>query len=105
MTSVHATVFRRSRRATKGRPASTAACGAALLAILVAAPSAQQQSAPQAQPGPAFVAAVSSSGPATALATPTDVDLLVGRSTVLNIGSPIARVSLTVPDIADAMVT
>ena len=36
---------------------------------------------------------------------PTDVDLLVGRSTVLNVGSPIARVSLTVPDIADAMVT
>jgi pilus assembly protein CpaC len=36
---------------------------------------------------------------------PTDVDLLVGRSTVLNIGAAIARVSLTVPDIADAMVT
>ncbi len=36
---------------------------------------------------------------------PTDVDLLVGRSTILNIGAPIARVSLTVPDVADAMVT
>jgi len=104
MTSVHATVFRRSRRATKGRPAATAALVVAIIVILVAAPSAQQQSAPQTQPGPAFVAAVSSS-PTAALAVPTDVDLLVGRSTVLNIGSPIARVSLTVPDVADAMVT
>jgi pilus assembly protein CpaC len=33
------------------------------------------------------------------------IDLLVGRSTIVNVGSPIARVSLTVPDIADAMVT
>ena len=29
----------------------------------------------------------------------------MGRSTILNVGSPIARVSLTVPDVADAMVT
>ena len=35
----------------------------------------------------------------------TDIDLLVGRSTILNVGSPITRVSLTVPDVADAMVT
>src|SRR5438034_10475757 len=33
------------------------------------------------------------------------VRLLVGRSTVIDIGSPIARVSLTSADIADAMVT
>ena len=51
------------------------------------------------------IAATSTGGLAPALAVPTDVDLLVGRSTVLNVGSPIARVSLTVPDIADAMVT
>jgi pilus assembly protein CpaC len=43
-------------------------------------------------------------------ASPTDVDpgavrLLVGRSTVLDVGAPIARVSLTSPDIADALVT
>ena len=38
-------------------------------------------------------------------AIPMDIDLLVGRSAVLNIGSPIARVSLTVPDVADALVT
>ena len=33
------------------------------------------------------------------------VSLLVGRSTVIDVGSPIARVSLTSADIADAMVT
>ena len=37
--------------------------------------------------------------------TATEIDLLVGRSTILNVGSTIARVSLTVPDVADAMVT
>ncbi len=35
----------------------------------------------------------------------TTIDLLVGRSTLLNVGATIARVSLTVPDIADALVT
>ena len=34
-----------------------------------------------------------------------NVHLMVGRSTVLDTGSPIARVSLTSADIADAMVT
>ncbi len=34
-----------------------------------------------------------------------EVKLLVGRSAVVNIGQPIARVSLTRPEIADAMVT
>src|SRR3954466_8743340 len=33
------------------------------------------------------------------------VKLLVGRSTVVDVGTPIARVSLTSADIADAMVT
>ena len=35
----------------------------------------------------------------------TPVQIVVGRSTVLDIGTPITRVSLTNPDIADAMVT
>ncbi|MGH9374485.1 MAG: pilus assembly protein N-terminal domain-containing protein, partial [Vicinamibacterales bacterium] len=97
MTSVFTTDLRRLRRATKGRPASVAALVVAIIVILVAAPQAQQS--------PALVAAASSGGVAPSMDAPTDVDLLVGRSTVLNIGSPIARVSLTVPDIADAMVT
>jgi pilus assembly protein CpaC len=98
MTSVYTTQLRRLRRATKDRAALTAALVVAIIVILVAAPQAQQSS-------PAFVAAASSGGPAPTVAAPTDVDLLVGRSTVLNVGTPIARVSLTVPDVADAMVT
>lgn len=35
----------------------------------------------------------------------TEVRLLVGRSTLVNVGSPIARVSLTSADVADALVT
>jgi pilus assembly protein CpaC len=35
----------------------------------------------------------------------SDVRLMVGRSTVLDIGKPIARVSLTSSDVADALVT
>jgi pilus assembly protein CpaC len=96
MTSALTTSLRRLRRATNGRPASIAALVVAIIVILVATPQAQQ-------PAPTYVAAAN---PASTLAdTPMDVDLLVGRSTVLNVGSPIARVSLTVPDIADAMVT
>ena len=75
-----------------------AALAAFIMVILVAAPQAQQ--APAFSPG-------GNSGAGTGIesSTPTDIDLLVGRSTVLNIGATIARVSLTVPDIADALVT
>jgi pilus assembly protein CpaC len=100
MTSAYTTEHRRLRRATNGRPATTAALVVAIIVILVAAPRAQQ-------PAPTFAASAAAPAAAAAAMTdaPTDVDLLVGRSTVLNVGSPIARVSLTVPDIADAMVT
>jgi pilus assembly protein CpaC len=100
MTSAHTTQPRRLRRATNGRPATTAALVVAIIVILVAAPRAQQ-------PAPTFAAsaAAPAAAPAAMMDAPTDVDLLVGRSTVLNVGAPIARVSLTVPDIADAMVT
>jgi pilus assembly protein CpaC len=78
----------------------TAALAAFIIIILVAAPEAQQ--APSFMPAPAATSPKASTSP---LDTPTDVDLLVGRSTVLNVGAAITRVSLTVPDIADAMVT
>ena len=76
----------------------TSALAGLILVILVARPEAQQ--------APAFA----NGGPAVAsrdVATtaPTTVNLLVGRSTILDIGGTIARVSLTVPDVADAMVT
>jgi pilus assembly protein CpaC len=46
-----------------------------------------------------------SSGTAGAEFDAIPVSLLVGRSTVIEVGSPIARVSLTSADIADALVT
>jgi pilus assembly protein CpaC len=74
------------------------ALAAIIIVILVAAPSAQQ--------APQFAAAAAPAAtPREPGDTTTDIDLLVGRSTILNVGSPISRVSLTVPDVADAMVT
>jgi pilus assembly protein CpaC len=74
-----------------------------IIVILVATPQAQQaQAAPQA---PAFGASSASASPREPGDRPVDIDLLVGRSTVLNIGTPISRVSLTVPDVADAIPT
>jgi pilus assembly protein CpaC len=98
MTSALTTSLRRLRRATNGRPARIAALVVAIIVILVATPQAQQ-------PAPTYVAAAAPATAAMDAPAPTDVDLLVGRSTILNVGGPIARVSLTVPDIADAMVT
>jgi pilus assembly protein CpaC len=72
-----------------------------IIVILVATPQAQQQRAASYSGGPGGTAAGLTPPPTNA----TTVDLLVGRSTILNVAAPIARVSLTVPDIADAMVT
>ena len=86
-----------------------AAFAAFIIVILVAAPQAQQAT-PQSQT-PAFNPTAAAAAPRDAAPRAadaegaTDVDLLVGRSTVLNIGATISRVSLTVPDVADAMVT
>ncbi|MGB2715551.1 MAG: pilus assembly protein N-terminal domain-containing protein [Vicinamibacterales bacterium] len=79
------------------KPARIAALVVAIIVILVAAPQAQQ--------GPAFSPSPVTNGAPAAVDAPVDIDLLVGRSTVLNVGATIARVSLTVPDIADALVT
>ena len=88
MTSAYTTEPRRLRRATNGRPATIAALVVAIIVILVAAPQAQQ---PAPAPAPPLVAAASASG--IMLAAPTGVHLLVGRSTILNIGarSPASR--------------
>jgi len=75
------------------------ALAAFIIVILVAGPQAQQQIPAYAGP-----ASVTYRDDAMA-AVPTSVQLLVGRSTILDIGATIARVSLTVPDVADAMVT
>jgi len=70
-----------------------------IIVILVATPQAQQPVSFSGSPT-GIVA-----GPPAMPTDATDIDLLVGRSTILNVGSTIARVSLTVPDVADAMVT
>jgi pilus assembly protein CpaC len=71
-----------------------------IIVILVAAPQAQQpQTSFTGSPG------AMTAGPAATVSDATSVDLLVGRSTILNLGTTISRVSLTVPDIADALVT
>ena len=72
-----------------------------IIVILVAAPRRSRRSPPSRRPRPAPWTAASGAAARRA----TDIDLLVGRSTIVNVGATIARVSLTVPDIADAMVT
>jgi pilus assembly protein CpaC len=66
------------------------------------------QSAPaHAAPPQALPAAAVGGGDTTAATTvgATTVSLLVGRSTLVDVGAPIARVSLTSADVADALVT
>jgi pilus assembly protein CpaC len=82
------------------RAAKLIALVAYIIVILVATPQAQQ---PPAYSGTSGV--IASGTPTAPNGSATPVDLLVGRSTILNVASPIARVSLTVPDIADALVT
>ena len=54
---------------------------------------------------PLATLAPSAIDPAALEAPGTDLSLLVGRSTIVEVGSPITRVSLTSADIADALVT
>src|SRR5688500_13760032 len=75
----------------------TSALAGLILVIFVARPEAQQ--------APAFANGSPVASRDVATTAPTTVNLLVGRSTILDIGGTIARVSLTVPDVADAMVT
>ena len=99
MLAAHTTQFWRSRPLQGRRPAAFfAALVVYIIVILVAAPQAQQ---PQ---------VFNPTGTASATVvrdavSGSEIDLMVGRSTVLNVGATIARVSLTVPDIADALVT
>jgi pilus assembly protein CpaC len=64
----------------------------------------------QVTPGPTVTAAMPASavpaaGEPEALNDPNAVRLTVGRSTLIDIGAPISRVSLTSADVADALVT
>ncbi len=99
MIAADTTQFRRSRhRRGRGPAAFFGALVVYIIVVLVAAPQAQQ---------PAFDTTTTSTASAAVrdAVSGSEIDLMVGRSTVLNVGATIARVSLTVPDIADAMVT
>ena len=99
MLAAHTNRFWRSRPLQGRRPAAFfAALVVYIIVILVAAPQAQQ-------PQIFNPTATASATVIRDAASGSDIDLMVGRSTVLNVGMTIARVSLTVPDIADAMVT
>jgi pilus assembly protein CpaC len=101
MIAAPTTVSRRSRPKRGRRPADfLAALVVFIIVVLVAAPQAQQ---PQAF-NPATPATTAAS-PVRDAAMGSEIDLMVGRSTVLNVGATISRVSLTVDKIADAMVT
>ncbi len=99
MIAADTTQFRRSRhRRGRGPAAFIGALVVYIIVVLVAAPQAQQPAA--------FDPTTSTTSAAVRDAiSGQEIDLMVGRSTVLNVGATIARVSLTVPDIADAMVT
>jgi pilus assembly protein CpaC len=76
------------------------------LIILVAVVGRSTLYAQVATPSPAAnVAGDPASDPAPVEPGVSAVRLLVGRSTIVNVGRPIARVSLTSADIADALVT
>jgi pilus assembly protein CpaC len=92
------TQFWRSRHRSRRPAAFCAALVVYIIVILVAAPEAQQPQAYAPNDGPV-------SPVIRDAADGSEIDLLVGRSTLLNVGSTISRVSLTVPDVADAMVT
>jgi len=80
------------------RPKSPLRAAALFMAAMTAAP--------QAQVLQSTVVRNSESNAASRVESDVnEVQLLVGRSAVLNIGQPITRVSLTSPNVADAMVT
>ena len=85
------------------RPLSPARATALVLAVMLTAPYAHAQVLQSTYAR--SEAAAASSAASTVEQRPSEIQLLVGRSTVLNIGQPITRVSLTSPDVADAMVT
>ena len=98
MIAADTTRYRRLRPLKGRRPAAFfGALAVYIIVVLVAAPQAQQP--------PTFNPTTSATSAVRDAICGSEIELMVGRSTVLNVGAPIARVSLTVPDIADAMVT
>jgi pilus assembly protein CpaC len=89
-------------------PAAAVVAPAATVAAPVPAP-ATPMPAPAGKVATPAAKAAARSDAAEAVGTPVaataSLELLVGQSTVLDVGSPITRVSLTSSDVADALVT
>jgi pilus assembly protein CpaC len=90
-----------------GQQKWAAACGVQMLIIGVFG--VPHRSFAQIAPGPTVAAAMPSSAVSAsepeAVSDASAVRLIVGRSTLVDIGQPISRVSLTKADVADALVT
>ena len=78
---------------------------AIFVAVSATVGSVHAQSLPPASARLADDGIVAAAAPVAAAPVDTEVALLVGRSTLLTVGQPITRVSLTSPEVADAMVT
>ena len=88
-----------------GQRAWAAACGAQMF-ILGVFGTPHRTLAQQIVPGPTAPAAMASNAAAVdTAAEPSSVQLIVGRSALVDVGAPIQRVSLTSADVADALVT
>jgi pilus assembly protein CpaC len=89
-----------------GQKAWAAACGVQMFIIGVFG-TPHRTLAQQIVPGPTARAAMASNAPAAidTASEPSPVQLIVGRSTLVDVGLPISRVSLTSADVADALVT
>ena len=85
------------RRNFEGQRFNRVVRAAAWICILAVLPSSTVRAQVQAMPEASATAIVDP--------VPTEVTLLVGRSTVVNVDRPISRVSLTSADVADALVT
>jgi pilus assembly protein CpaC len=94
-------------RASRLTPAWVVGSHIFIVAVFGGATVHAQVPAPTAAPAAFSAAAAPAVAPSVDIdaAQPDAVRLLVGRSTLIDVGGPIARVSLTSADIADALVT
>jgi pilus assembly protein CpaC len=100
MTAARAARIRRDPAAVRSTPGRLRRRALAVAAIVLAA-----GAAPQAQATSPGRYSARAAAAANATASNTEIRLLVGRSTIINVTQPITRVSLTTPDVADALVT
>jgi pilus assembly protein CpaC len=100
MTAARAARIRRDPAAVRSTPGRLRRRALAVAAIVLAA-----GAAPHAQATSPGRYSARAAAAANATASNSEIRLLVGRSAIINVTQPITRVSLTTPDVADALVT